>query len=151
MILFYQTADIPYGCFSNFSKHPFVEFGRIFKTSEHYFQSMKYLGVNQQYFELIVQAKTPKEAAQLGRSGMFPMRSDWELIKDSIMYHAVFLKFTTYASLQQILLSTGDEELVEDSPVDSYWGWGYDHKGKNKLGKILMRLRSDLRNATSND
>jgi ribA/ribD-fused uncharacterized protein len=42
-------------------------------------------------------------------------------------------------------LSTGDEEIVEDSPIDSYWGCGADGKGQNNLGKILMEVRSRLR------
>jgi len=35
------------------------------------------------------------------------------------------------------LLNTGEAELIEDSPVDNYWGIGSDDKWLNNLGKLL--------------
>lgn len=32
------------------------------------------------------------------------------------------------------------------SPYDSYWGWGKDHKGQNRLGHLLMSVRDSIRN-----
>ncbi|HEX2549583.1 MAG TPA: NADAR domain-containing protein, partial [Gammaproteobacteria bacterium] len=43
------------------------------------------------------------------------------------------------------LFSTGDEEIAEDSPTDSFWGLGPDGGGQNNLGKILMQVRQVLR------
>jgi len=34
------------------------------------------------------------------------------------------------------LLQTGKKKIVEDSPKDSFWGWGPDRKGRNELGKL---------------
>ena len=42
-------------------------------------------------------------------------------------------------------MNTGDRKLVEHSPYDSYWGDGPDGNGQNRLGELLMRLRSALR------
>jgi predicted NAD-dependent protein-ADP-ribosyltransferase YbiA (DUF1768 family) len=42
-------------------------------------------------------------------------------------------------------MDTGTEELIEDSPVDYYWGCGADGSGKNMLGKLLMELREELK------
>jgi predicted NAD-dependent protein-ADP-ribosyltransferase YbiA (DUF1768 family) len=42
-------------------------------------------------------------------------------------------------------LETYDEELIEDSPYDSYWGIGPSGNGKNMLGKILMETREYLK------
>lgn len=145
MILFYRTAD-PYGCFSNFAPFPFVaEDEKIYITAEHYYQAQKYAQVDMAYYEKIRKAKTPKEAAKLGREKNVPMRTDWLAARDQVMYHACFLKFSAYQSIRALLVMTGEEELVEDSSVDWYWGWGSDHTGENKLGKILMQLRSDLK------
>jgi len=69
---------------------------------------------------------------------------DWEEVKDGIMLDALRLKFTQHSELKELLLSTGDEEIIEDSPIDSYWGCGSDGEGKNMLGKLLMKLRSEL-------
>ena len=43
------------------------------------------------------------------------------------------------------LLKTGDEcYIVENSTRDYYWGCGKDKTGKNRLGVLLMMLRSYL-------
>jgi len=34
---------------------------------------------------------------------------------------------------------------MENSPTDYYWGCGKDGTGRNELGKILMKIRSKLR------
>jgi ribA/ribD-fused uncharacterized protein len=73
------------------------------------------------------------------------LRRDWETIKDSIMREAVLAKFTQHADLRAILLGTGDAILVENSPTDDYWGCGAHGGGRNKLGKILMSVREQLR------
>ena len=33
--------------------------------------------------------------------------------------------------------------LVENSKIDSYWGIGKKGTGKNKLGKLLMKIRKE--------
>jgi hypothetical protein len=65
------------------------------------------------------------------------------------MRKAVLRKFETHADIRKILLSTDDEPIVENSPVDYYWGCGKDGSGKNQLGLILMEVREILRNADS--
>jgi N-glycosidase YbiA len=55
------------------------------------------------------------------------------------------LPFQSHGNIREILLSTGDELLVENAPGDYYWGCGKDGSGKNKLGEILMEVRGVLR------
>ncbi|HJT59621.1 MAG TPA: NADAR family protein [Ktedonobacteraceae bacterium] len=145
-IFFYSTRDKPYGCFSNFSRHSFELDGITWLTSEHYFQAQKFAGTP--YAEEIRQAVSPKQAAAMGRSRRFPLRSDWEQVKDEVMKRAVLRKFETHTEIQEVLLSTGDELLVENAPEDYYWGCGKDGSGKNKLGQILMEVRAILRQPT---
>ena len=57
------------------------------------------------------------------------------------MKEAVKAKFTQNPELGERLTGTGNSELIENSPVDDYWGIGADGKGSNMLGKILMELR----------
>ncbi|MCC5641055.1 NADAR family protein [Nostoc sp. CHAB 5844] len=152
-IYFYSTRE-QYGCFSNFSAHGFVLDDLHWYTSEHYFQAQKFVGTL--HLEQIRLAKTPKEAAKMGRERNRPLRQDWEQVKDQIMKKAVLRKFETHADIREILLNTGDTEIVENSPTDYYWGCGADSSGKNMLGIILMDvcdiLRSDdgtkIRNIT---
>jgi ribA/ribD-fused uncharacterized protein len=146
-IYFYTTVD-EFGCFSNFSRHGFELDGKYWSTSEHYFQAQKFAGTEQELH--VARAKTPKEAAQRGRNRSFPLRSDWETIKDDVMRRAVLKKFETHEEIREILLGTGDEELVENAPGDFYWGCGADGTGQNKLGKLLMEVRATLRERGKN-
>ena len=88
-------------------------------------------------------------AARMGRSRDFALRPDWEQAKDEIMHRAVLAKFTQHAKLRELLLATGDAEIVEHSRNDSYWADGGDGKGRNQLGKILMQVREELGQTSS--
>jgi predicted NAD-dependent protein-ADP-ribosyltransferase YbiA (DUF1768 family) len=62
------------------------------------------------------------------------------------MYQCVKDKFTRNQDLKEQLIATGNEELVEGNTWgDIYWGVSRG-RGKNMLGKILMRVREELRN-----
>ncbi len=141
-VYFYSTQD-KYGCFSNFSRHGFELDGKYWKTSEHYFQAMKFEGTK--FEEKVRIARSPKGAANLGRRRDFPLRKDWETIKDDVMRRAVLKKFQTHDEIRKILLDTGDEYLIENAPGDYYWGCGKDGTGKNMLGIILMEVREQVR------
>ena len=141
-IYFYSTID-DYGCFSNFSKHGIAVEGVYWPTVEHFFQAQKF--EEGDYQIRILKTRSPKEAARLGRSRSRPIRNDWDDVKVEIMHYAVYLKFATHASTRDILLSTGDAEIVENAPGDYFWGCGANGSGKNMLGKILMKERGMLR------
>ncbi len=143
VINFYSTTG-EYGCFSNFSRHRLFLKEKMWKTSEHYFQAQKFAGT--EFEEKVRLAPTPMESANLGRNRKFPLRKDWETVKDDIMREALRAKFTQNDELKKILLETGDAELVEHTANDSYWGDGGDGHGRNMLGQLLMELREQLKN-----
>ncbi len=89
--------------------------------------------------------KTPGVAAGMGRDRKLPLRRDWESAKEKVMLDALRAKFTQHADLKATLLGTGDAVLVEHTEKDSYWGDGGDGSGKNRLGRLLMQLRDELR------
>ena len=61
------------------------------------------------------------------------------------MYSICRAKFTQNPDLLKKLLDTGDAELVEGNTWgDKVWGVCND-EGENRLGKILMRIRSEIR------
>jgi ribA/ribD-fused uncharacterized protein len=142
VIKFYHQEE-KYGCFSNFARYPLELKGKVWPTSEHYFQAQKFTGTR--YEEEIRLAKTPKIAAEMGRDRKKPLRPDWETVKDDVMREAVLAKFTQHSELRKILLDTGEVMLVEHTANDSYWGDGGHGRGKNMLGKILMEVRDRLR------
>ncbi|GAX37902.1 NADAR family protein [Nodularia sp. NIES-3585] len=143
MTIYFYTAREQYGCFSNFSPHGFELDNLYWYTSEHYFQAQKFIGTfNVEQIRLV---KTPKDAAKMGRERSRPLRQDWEKVKDDLMRKAVLRKFETHQDIKQILLATDNQEIVENSPIDYYWGCGSDGSGKNMLGMILMEVREILR------
>jgi N-glycosidase YbiA len=142
VVRFYRVDD-KYGYFSNFSPHPIRIKGKVWPTSEHYFQGQKFVGTEHE--EEIRMVRSPMIAARMGRDRKRPLRHDWESVKDEIMFEAVRAKFTQHEELRKILLATGDAEIVEHTRKDNYWGDGGDGSGRNMLGKTLMLVREELR------
>ena len=142
VIFFYSTKDA-YGEFSNFAAFPIEIDGRIWPTSEHYFQAQKFAGTEHE--ELIRTTLSPMTVAKIGRDRRRPLRADWEEVKDSVMRKAVWTKFNQHPRLAAMLIETGDAEIVEHTENDAYWGDGGDGKGLNRLGQILMQVRAESR------
>jgi ribA/ribD-fused uncharacterized protein len=138
-INFYNLED-RYGEFSNFAPYPIELKGKIWPTSEHYFQAQKHAGTPLE--DEIRQVATPREAFFLARSR--PARADWEQVKDGIMREAVLAKFSQHVQLRELLLSTIDVPICEHTENDRYWGDGGDGSGKNMLGQVLMSVREQL-------
>lgn len=140
---FYRSDDVPYGCFSKFAGYGFELDGVWWPTCEHFYQAQKF--VDTPYADLIRRADTPRRAADLGRVPSAPRRRDWELVKDDVMRRAVRAKFAAHPDIRETLLGTGEQEIVEASPADDYWGRGSTGTGRNMLGRILMETRAQLR------
>ena len=141
IIEFYSEKG-EYGEFSNFASYSIKLKGKTWKTTEHYFQAQKFTGT--EYEDKIRKANSPMKAAELGRTRKVKIRKNWDKIKDNIMYEGLKAKFTQHADLKELLLSTGNKVLIEHTENDNYWGDGGNGKGKNRLGKLLMKIRSEL-------
>ena len=141
-IRFYRPGD-EFGELSNFAAYPVTLDGKVWPTSEHYFQAQKFAGTKHE--EEVRRASTPGQAALIGRDRKRPLRRDWESVKDSIMLEVLRAKFTQHNDLRALLHSTGDAKLVEHTANDSYWADGGDGSGRNMLGRLLLRVRDELR------
>lgn len=70
---------------------------------------------------------------------------DWHTRSIGIMEELVRQKFTKNKHLKEQLLMTKDEELIEGNNWgDKFWGM-VGNTGENHLGKILMRVRAELK------
>jgi len=78
--------------------------------------------------------------------GQFP-RADWPQMRDEVMYRANAAKFAQHPTLRARLMATEDEELVLKTIYHKHFGDGGDGSGQNMLGKILMRIRRELRSS----
>ena len=141
-IKFYAKDD-PYGWMSNFYRAEIFIRGEWYATSEHYYQSSKAVYPDDR--EWIRAAPTPHKAFKATRAlkpeEIWPY---WDEVKLDIMREAIWAKFTQHPNLRKMLMETGEAILIENSPVDSFWGCGKDGKGENWLGKLLMELRHDF-------
>ena len=141
-IFFYAQTDA-FSEFSNFAPYGVALDDLWWPTAEHYFQAQKF--ESEKYRDRIRRASRPKDAKALGMTRALPLRADWEDVKDGLMHRVVGAKFRTHPALADLLLATGDRMIVENAPMDAYWGCGPDGLGQNKLGRILMQVRSEIR------
>ena len=126
-----------------------------FHTSEQYMMYFKALLMgDDEVAEKILATKGPGEAKALGREVKNFDQQLWDANCDGVVERANLLKFSQNQRLKDVLLGTGDRELVETSPNDRIWGIGFDTEhaldnvdkwGENRLGKALMRVRDQLR------
>ena len=140
-IRFYLKRS-PYGCFCNFAPYPVEIDGKVWKTSEHYYHAQRFAGTG--YEEIIREIKTPFQAKEVAKSGIYPRRSDWFDVKFDIMMKAVTAKFNQHPGLHDILVSTGNAILKEHTELDHYWADGGDGSGRSRLGEILMIVRKSF-------
>ena len=121
---------------------------KVWPSVEHYFQAQKFPD-NPDYQETIRVAKTSAQAKRLGKTTTIAIRPNWDTYRDEVMLAATREKFSdAHPVLKQKLLSTGNAVLNETSPLDNYWGLGRKRLGQNKLGRILMQVREELKTAT---
>ena len=138
-----------YGFLSNFAVYPMEINGKKYDTVEHYFQAVKF--DNPDYQEKIRLAPNPPAAKRLGRTRSFPIKANWDTLRNDVMYDGCLAKFTQHADIRKKLLETGDATLVENSSRDSYWGDAPDGSGQNMLGKTLMNVREHLKTLDSDE
>lgn len=156
-IRFYSDSKDKFSVFSNLYEPPTAIYidGKSWPTVEHYFQAMKF-PTDPAYQESIRQAVSPKRATdryasgkmakKMGASREHTIRPDWNTYRLEVMKKALREKFTQDDSLYNLLLQeTGNADLLENSPSDSYWGVGRNGKGQNQMGRLLMQLRAELR------
>jgi ribA/ribD-fused uncharacterized protein len=129
--------------FSNFAPFGVDLDGAWWPTVENYYQAQKF--ADPELRKKIRKAEKPIIAKNLADKNKAAMRADWDAVKDEVMYRAVRCKFASHPELKAMLLATDDEEIIEAVPTDTYWGVGRDGTGQNKLGKIIARIRDELR------
>lgn len=135
-----------YRFLSNFYFAPIIYEGIRYISTEVAYQAAKTLDTNTR---IEMSNLKSSEAKRIGKT--IPLRSDWETVKESIMYELCYKKFTEHKDLQKKLLDTGEAELIEGNWWgDTYWGVCRGI-GENKLGKILMKIRNQIRNEQSED
>ena len=160
-ILFFGADESKgdYRHFSNMSYHKITIDDVEYKTVEHYFQAMKaHEFEDTELYQKILKVKTPKAAKAIGQKIANFKPEVWDKKKNEIMEKGVRTKFVQHPTLRKQLLETGDKLIGEANPRDTYWGIGTSMnlekakipskwRGKNMMGKLLMKLRDEFKAA----
>ena len=113
-----------------------------FPTVEHAYQAAK--TPHPGMYRRIQLAKTPAIAKKIGRQCSLPPH--WETTKEVVMLFLLRQKFEQ-PKFKSLLLATGNADLVEGNTWgDIYWGVCRG-VGKNRLGLLLMQVRTEIRQA----
>ena len=142
IIKFYRATG-KYGFLSNLYKFPLYFEGNVFPTGEHAYQYGKFKDEDTREWAM----KSPKpHLLSILAHGLFSwdIIKNWSKIKVDRMYNVLKAKFS-YNELREKLLETGDSILIENSKADSFWGIGRNGKGKNMLGKLLIKVREEIK------
>lgn len=130
--------------FDNFSAFQVDYMDRRWSTSEHAYQASHFFETAPDLVEVIAEARSPHDALKIAKVNASKAPENWDEVKVGIMETICRLKLEQNPYIKQKLIQTGDYLIVEDSPKDSFWGWGEDRQGRNELGKVWMRLREEL-------
>jgi ribA/ribD-fused uncharacterized protein len=132
---------------SNFYPCTVLFEGLTYPSSENVYQAYKTLDEKERLKFLTMTASEAKKAAS-----QIALRPDWEDIKKELMAKIVTAKFAQNPELEEMLLNTGDELIVDSNDWhDNIWGQCSCEeckaiKGENILGVILMQIRDEIKN-----
>lgn len=143
-IPYYETS---YFAFHNFSAHAIEIDGVIYPTAEHAFHAFKF--EDDVLRQKIIECKSPIAAYKLGKELKPQRRSDWDEIKVEVLTNIIRYKAQQNPDVKEALLLSGNEKIAEVNPNDDFWGTGPDGQGMNHTGKILMKIRDELRASIS--
>lgn len=126
-----------YHFLSNFYPIEIEYKGLIYPSLEHAYQADKTNDIKTK--QEIINTKSPGLVKKMGRK--VKMRNDFNSILT--MFELLTIKFNN-PKMRELLLSTGDAILIEGNDWnDTFWGV-CNGKGKNVLGKLLMKVRNNL-------
>lgn len=116
----------------------------VYPSIEHFYVAMK--TTDPDLRKEISLIETPGKVKRFGRK--LDIRENWEDIKISIMEHALKTKFNN-PKFKKLLLDTEDDKIIEGNLWhDNFWGSCYcdkcGDKGKNILGKLIMKIRKSF-------
>jgi type I restriction enzyme S subunit len=98
----------------------------------------------------IIEQTSPMTAKMVGKPFRDDSRPDWDRVRVKIMRWVLRLKLAMHwAKFSELLLSTDDRPIVEDSRKDDFWGAmptdSVTLVGMNVLGRLLMELREEIK------
>ncbi len=118
--------------------------GLYWPSVEHFYHAAKFPGR-----ELAEKIRLAKYAIYAKRLGNRTPRPDWKEIREDVMTRGLRAKFAAHEDIRLKLIDTGSVVLLHRSIKDVYWGVGLDGNGLNRMGVLLMELRTKLLSGSS--
>lgn len=140
-VYFYTPVFYP---LDNFSAHSVHVWDMDFPTAEHAFQWKKFSISDPDIAAMILAAGSPHAVKMISDSNRAKVSPEWHNIKVGAMEEILGAKAGQHEDVRMKLKKTGRRMIIENSPVDSFWGIGSDGKGENMVGKIWMKIRNSL-------
>src|SRR6266852_4527517 len=147
--VFLRTAE-QFGGLSNMAGgYPLSINGIRILTSEALYQACRFPHLPDVQ-KLIIGQASPMTAKMKSKLYRKDSRSDWDAVRVNIMRWCLRVKLTQHwEKFGDLLLSTGDQPIVEESYRDPFWGAKpidpETLQGANILGRLLVELREQLR------
>jgi ribA/ribD-fused uncharacterized protein len=129
---------------SPFSAHRIEIWGEVFPTFEHAYQASRIRPGPER--QAIKNAPSPMDAWREGQK--HKNNSDLQVEgfdKDAVAEELFRAKLAQHPDIAAILKESGDRELLKVYDTDYYWGTGADGSGENRMGKIWIKLREELK------
>ena len=149
--VFLKTKE-KYGGLSNMAGgFPLEVNGIPIRTSEALYQACRFPD-DIALQRIIIAQSSPMTAKMKGRPHRSRSRPDWNQKRVAIMRWCLEVKLAqNFDSFSRVLLETGSLPIVEESQRDEFWGAkpqdGGMLIGKNALGRLLMQLREQVKEA----
>ncbi len=141
MVYFFTPAYYP---LDNFSAHALSVWGIDFPTAEHAFQWKKFSDNAKDVAEEILNAKSPQQVKEISDANKLGQSPNWPEKRIEVMEEILRAKAKQHKDVRDVLEKTGKRLIIENSPVDSFWGIGSDGNGQNMVGKIWMKIRDEF-------
>ena len=136
----------PYELFEKFlapfSGHMLEFKGVLYTTVEHAYHCQRY--TDTKVMEEIKQARSAYLAWETSQKYKNSQVADFDVKKVEIMEELFKAKISQHADVKEALMQSGDTTIVKHQ-ADKFWGDGIDGAGRNEMGKVWMKLRTELK------
>lgn len=148
VVRFRRTTE-EFGGLSNMAPgFPMVVLGHHIRTSEALYQACRFPHMPEVQ-AMILSQSSPMTAKMRSKPYRTDSRPDWDDVRVRVMRWCLRVKLAhNWHAFSELLLSTGQRPIVEDSRKDGYWGAipkdDNTLNGQNVLGRLLMELRNSI-------
>ncbi|MGX4768764.1 NADAR family protein [Bradyrhizobium guangdongense] len=152
--VYFRTTSGEFGALSNMAPDfPIRLMGVRIPTAEALYQACRFPDLPDVQ-RLIIDQPSPMTAKMKSKKYRDRTRSDWDKVRANVMRWCLRAKLEhNWDRFGHILERTGQRPIVEESTKDDFWGAKPQDNGlligQNVLGRLLMELREEYRDAGS--